>query len=183
MKPNKSRTLMLFGLALVLIVLIIVISYAAFKFSQTGNVINTITIGDLKMTLDGGDAISLAGVLPITDEEGLSLDGYSFTLKNDGDTSVNYYVYIDNIDIAAPDVKLDDKYLKYTFTKNGTESAIDYLTNLGTDGNRLLDSGTLASGSDAISYNLKLWPTVDVDGEFAGHVWKGRIRVVSEQMK
>ena len=84
--------------------------------------------------------------------------------------------------IASPDVKLDDKYLKYSFNKNDVTGSPYYLTSLGTDGSRVLDSGTLNSG-ESNNYVLKVWPTTEIDGDFGGQVWKGKIRIIGEQVR
>lgn len=177
---NKKISLIILTIAVVAI--IIAGSYAAFKFSKTGIGTNVITLGNLELTLTEGTAISLEDTYPLTDSEGLALDGYSFTLKNTGTAPVNFKIYLDNIEITSPDVKLDDKYLKYNLTKNEVSGNIAYLTSLGTDKNRVLDSGTLAPEASN-SYNIKIWPTVDIDGDFGGQVWKAKLRITGDQIK
>lgn len=182
MTTNKNKKIMIFGLLLVLIVLVMVVSFAAFSYLKQGSRVNTITLGSLKVSLTDGDYISLDEIYPLTNKDGIEVDGYSFVLENEGDAAVTYKIYIDNVDIESPQVKLDDKYIKYMFIKNGVESNINYLTSLGTNGNRVIDSGILTKEDGKINYNIKLWPTTDIDGEFAGQAWKAKIRVEVEQL-
>ena len=66
----------------VLIILIIALSYAAFRFTGLGQRENVVTLGTLELTLNEGNTINLEDTYPLTDSEGLALDGYSFTLEN-----------------------------------------------------------------------------------------------------
>ena len=180
MKEKRNKIMMII-LLVVLIIVIIALSYAAFRFSITGSE-NVITLGKLELTLTEGDTINLEDTYPLTDAEGLALDGYDFTLENTGTAAVDYVIYLDNVEIDAPDVKLDDKYLKYSFDKNSSTGTAEYLESLGVDGSRILDQGTLDS-SEENSYVLRVWPTIEVDGDFGGQVWKGRIRVTGDQVR
>lgn len=181
-RKNKIATLVIL---LVLLIVIIALSYAAFRFFGEGQKPNVITLGKLELTLKEGNTINLDEVYPLSDSDGLALDGYSFTLENTGTADVDYVIYLDNVAISSPDVKLDDKYLKYSIDKNdstGYADYADYLNNLGTDGNRILDQGTLAAGEEN-SYVLRVWPTIEIDGDFGGQVWKGKLRITGEQVR
>ena len=178
-RKNKIATLVIL---LVLLIVIIALSYAAFRFFGEGQKPNVITLGKLELTLNEGNTINLDEVYPLSDSDGLALDGYSFTLENTGTADVDYVIYLDNVAISSPDVKLDDKYLKYSIDKGSTKGTADYLNNLGTDGNRILDQGTLSAG-DENSYVLRVWPTIEIDGDFGGQVWKGKLRITGEQVR
>ena len=180
-KNNKKSKIMLIILLVALIIIIIALSYAAFRFSKTGSE-NVITLGTLELTLNEGNTISLEDTYPLTDSEGLALSGYDFTLENTGTADVDYVIYLDNVAIESPDVKLDDMYLKYSFDKNGSVGTAEYLETLGEDGSRILDQGTLNSGEEN-SYVLRVWPTIEVDGDFGGQVWKGKLRITGDQVR
>lgn len=181
MKDKKNKIMLLIVL-IVLIILIIALSYAAFRFTGIGQKENVVTLGTLELTLNEGNTINLVDTYPITDSEGLALDGYDFTLENTGTAPVDYVIYLDNVAVEAPDVQLDDMYLKYSFDKNNIVGTAEFLESLGTDGSRVLDQGTLTSGEEN-SYVLRVWPTIEVDGDFGGQVWKGKIRVTGDQVK
>ena len=181
MKEKRNKIMIVVILA-VLIVLIIALSYAAFRFTGLGQRENVVTLGTLELTLNEGTTINLEDTYPLTDSEGLALDGYSFTLENTGTAAVDYVIYLDNLEITSPDIKLDDMYLKYSFDKNDTVGTAEFLESLGEDGSRILDQGTLNS-SEENSYVLRVWPTIEVDGDFGGQVWKGRIRVTGDQVR
>lgn len=178
---EKRNKIFLIILLIVLIIVIIALSYAAFNYSRVGSE-NVITLGTLELTLHEGNTINLEDTYPLTDSEGLALSGYDFTLENTGTADVNYVIYLDNVEITSPDVKLDDKYLKYSLDKGSVKGNADYLNNLGADGSRILDQGTLASGEEN-SYVLRVWPTTEIDGDFGGQVWKGKLRITGDQVR
>lgn len=179
---EKRNKVMLIILLIVLVILIIVLSYAAFSFAGTGERTNTVTLGTLELTLDEGNTINLVDTYPLTDSEGLTLDGYDFTLENTGTADVNYVIYLDNVVIESPDVKLDDMYLKYSLDKDSVVGTAEFLETLGEDGSRILDQGTLNS-KESHSYVLRVWPTIEIDGDFGGQVWKGKLRITGDQVR
>ena len=117
----------------------------------------------------------------MTDSEGVALTGYSFTLENTGTANATYSIYLDNVAIDSSDTKLDDKYVKYALVKNSSTATAKYLTSLGSDKARAIDTGTLNSRAKN-TYNLKLWVTADIDGDIANQVWKGKLRITGEQV-
>ena len=179
---EKRNKVMLVVLVVALIILIIILSYAAFRFTGAGQKPNTVTLGNLELTLNEGNTINLVDTYPLTDSEGLALDGYDFTLENTGTAAVDYVIYLDDVAIESPDVKLDDMYLKYSLDKDNVVGNAEFLETLGEDGSRILDQGTLNS-EESHSYILRVWPTVDIDGDFGGQVWKGKLRITGEQVR
>lgn len=179
---DKRNKVMLVIILVALIVVIIALSYAAFSYAGSGKKANVINFGTLKLTLNEGNSINLVDTYPITDAEGLALDGYDFTLENTGDANVNYVIYLDDIAVTSPDVRLADKYLKYSLDKNSTKGTASFLETLGKNGSRVLDRGTLNKGGEN-SYILRIWPTIEVDGDFGGQVWKGKLRITGEQVR
>ena len=177
---NKKNTKRLIISIVILLILVIGIAYAAFSYAGVGQKTNVVTLGSLKLTLSEGDAVNLEDSYPLSDSQGLALNGYSFTLQNTGTADVDYAIYLDTVAISSPDVKLADSYLKYSLTKNGSASSAAYLNTLGTGTSRVLDQGTINSGANN-TYILKLWTTTEIDGDIAGQVWKGKIRITGEQ--
>ena len=180
-KKNKKSITGYVLLAVILVIVVIGVSYAAYRFLGKGEKTNTITLGSLELTLREGNMINLENTYPVTDEEGLAMTGYDFTLTNTGTASVNYKIYLDNVEITSSETRLDDKYLKYSLDIDSAKGTAKYLTTLGPDGERLLDQGTLKN-SEKKDYVLRIWPTVEVDGDFGGQVWKGKLRITGDQL-
>lgn len=179
---EKRNKVMLIIILVVLIIVIIALSFAAFSYAGIGQKENVINFGTLELTLNEGNTINLVDTYPITDAEGLALDGYDFTLENTGDANVNYVIYLDDVAVTSPDIRLDDKYLKYSLDKNSTKGTATYFETLGENGSRILDQGTLNKGEEN-SYILRIWPTIEVDGDFGGQVWKGKLRITGDQVR
>ena len=95
---------------------------------------------------------------------------------------VDYTVYLDDNTISDTDTRIDDKYLKYNLVKNGSDSGAYLLTSIGSNPNRILDSGTI-EGKSTNEYSLNLWITDEVDGNYSGQVFSGKLRVEVSQDK
>ena len=142
-----------------------------------------VKVGTLDLILDEtSEGISLVNAIGLSDNKGMSTTPSTFELKNNGSKAVDYIIYLDDVEIESPDVKLDDMYLKYSLDKNDSVGTAEYLETLGENGSRILDQGTLTS-SEENSYVLRVWPTIEIDGDFGGQVWKGKLRITGEQTR
>lgn len=181
MEELKSKNRVLLVLILAFLIVIVAFSVSIFSFTKRGTKDNIINFGSLALTLSEGTEISLSDTYPMTDSEGVALTGYSFTLENTGTANATYSIYLDNVAVDSSDTKLDDKYVKYALVKNSSTATAKYLTSLGSDKARAIDTGTLNSRAKN-TYNLKLWVTADIDGDIANQVWKGKLRITGEQV-
>ena len=180
-KKNKKATVIIISIFIVLI-LAILISYAYFTTELNGTD-QIVKVGELELVLDEtSEGISLDNAVGISDSEGLSLDGSSFKLINNGSKAVDYTIYLDDNTISDTDTRIDDKYLKYNLVKNGSDSGAYLLTSIGSNPNRILDSGTI-EGKSTNEYSLNLWITDEVDGNYSGQVFSGKLRVEVSQDK
>ena len=121
---TKSRKeILIIGLMLLLVIALIGVSYAAFRFTGVGQRENTITTGSITMTYEeSSNTISLNGALPTTDETGKKRlnpgEYFDFTVssKISGDVNINY-------EITAKDVtdsgarKIDGSNIKLYLTR------------------------------------------------------------------
>ena len=178
-KKNKKATVIIISIFIVLI-LAILVSYAYFTTELNGTD-QIVKVGELELVLDEtSEGISLDNAIGISDSEGLSLDGSTFELRNNGSKAVDYTIYLDDNTIEETDTRIDDKYLKYNLNKNGSDSGATLLTRIGSNPNRILDSGTI-EGKSTNEYSLSLWITDEVDGNYSGQVFSGKLRVEVSQ--
>ena len=178
-KKNKKATVIIISICIVLI-LAILISYAYFSTELNGTD-QIVKVGELELVLDEtSEGISLDNAIGISDSDGLSLDGSTFKLINNGSKAVDYTIYLDDNTIEETDTRIDDKYLKYNLNKNEADSGATLLTKIGANPNRILDSGTI-EGKSTNEYNLSLWITDEVDGNYSGQVFSGKLRVEVSQ--
>ena len=69
---KKRENIIIIVVLIVMVIAMIGVSYAAFRFSQTGNTANTITTGSITMTYtESSNTISINGALPTTDKTGM----------------------------------------------------------------------------------------------------------------
>ena len=127
---KKKENIIIIVVLVVMILAIVGVSYAAFRFSQTGNTANTITTGSITMTYtETSNTISINGALPTTDKTGMVRlnkgEYFDFTVSSEivGDVNINY-------EISAKEVgegTIDGSNIKLYLTKlnsDGTEEGL-----------------------------------------------------------
>ena len=178
---NKKKKVITIVISIVIIlILALAISYAFFS-TQLSGTDQIVKVGELELVLDEtSEGISLDNAIGISDSKGMSSTPSTFELRNNGNKAVDYTIYLDDNTISDTDTRIDDKYLKYNLNKNGIDSGATLLTKTGTNPNRVLDSGTIEGGRTN-TYSLNLWITSDVDGNYSGQVFSGKLRVEVSQ--
>ena len=182
-KDDKKKKIITIVISiLIIIILIMAVSYAFFR-TQLSGTDQVVKVGTLDLVLDEtSEGISLDNAIGISDNKGMSTTPSTFKLINNGNKAVDYTIYLDDNTIGDTDTRIDDKYLKYNLNKNGTDSGATLLTSIGSNPNRILDSGTI-EGKGTNEYSLNLWITDEVDGNYSGQVFSGKLRVEVSQAK
>ena len=176
---NKKVTVIIISI-LILVILALLVSYAYFstEFNGTDQLVK---VGELELVLnETSEGINLSNAIGLSDSDGMALTPSTFELKNNGSNAVDYTIYLDDNTIGDNDTRIDDKYLKYNLNKNGTNSGASLLTSSIYNSNRVLDSGTI-EGDSTNTYSLNLWITDEVDGNYSGQVFSGKLRVEVSQ--
>ena len=96
---KTKKEVVILVLMIVLIIAVLGVSYAAFKFTGEGTKLNTITTGSITMSYEeSSNTISLNGALPTTDETGKVRlnegEYFDFTVSSaiTGDVNINYEI-------------------------------------------------------------------------------------------
>ena len=120
---KKKQLLLSIGLVLILVLMIVGISYAAFKFVGLGQKPNTITTGAITMEYtESTNTISMTGALPTTDATGkvrlTAGEYFDFTIKSSikGNANINWEIAAEDI-TASSAKKMDGKNIKLYLTK------------------------------------------------------------------
>ena len=121
---DKKRQLLLsIGLVLILVLMIVGISYAAFKFVGLGQRENTITTGAITMEYtESTNTISMTGALPTTDATGkvrlTAGEYFDFTIKSSikGNANINWEIAAEDITPSSAK-KMAGKNIKLYLTK------------------------------------------------------------------
>ena len=171
MEANSKRNFLYLGSTILLILLVVGVSYAAFTFSGTGTKENVITTGHIEVAFEEQNNIVIKDRYPESDTEGLANtdenSSMSFTVSGDvaGSTIVNYAVGITEI---KQGLNLTQDYIKINLTKNGSP-ATGFTSDTGkTIGSfkliqvkGYLSSHVIAQGSitgvQVDTYTLKAW--------------------------
>ncbi len=120
---NKKQLLLSIGLVLILVLMIVGISYAAFKFVGEGKKPNTITTGAIMMEYtESTNTISMTGALPTTDATGkvrlTAGEYFDFTIKSSiqGNANINWEIAAEDITPSSAK-KMAGKNIKLYLTK------------------------------------------------------------------
>ena len=183
---DKKRQLLLsIGLVLVLVLMIVGISYAAFKFVGLGKKENTITTGAITMEYEEStNTISMTGALPTTDATGkvrlTAGEYFDFTIKSSiqGNANINWEIAAE--DITASSKKIDGKNIKLYLTKlNGDKEeevmapkVYNATTSANTKTGRPSGVMSLATGtmstSETTNYRLRMYVDEDYNPQGDG---------------
>ena len=184
---NKKQLLLSIGLVLILVLMIVGISYAAFKFTGLGNKPNTITTGAITMEYtESTNTISMTGALPTTDATGkvrlTAGEYFDFTIKSNiqGNANINWEIAAEDI-TASSAKKMDGKNIKLYLTKldsTGAETQVmapkvyNATTSANTKTGRPSGVMSLATGtmstSETTNYRLRMYVDEDYNPQGDG---------------
>ena len=119
---KTRKEIVIIGLILLMILALIGVSYAAFRFTGEGQRVNTITTGSITMTYEeSSNTISLNGALPTRDATGKTRlnqgEYFDFTVSSQisGDININYEISAK--DVTSSDRKIDGSNIKLYLTR------------------------------------------------------------------
>ena len=188
-KDKKKKILKVSGLV-ALFLLIFGLSYALFTVTLNGTKKVKISTGRLELQLldannntiyvtgqnsESSYAINLENQVPVDDEAGLGTEGFTFKLKNTGNVKAKYTIYLDNVALEEGESRIDDEYIRYSLTKNGSEDSAQALTS------RELDKGTIEANNTTNEYTLKIWIAENATNEAMDKVFNATLRVEGMQ--
>ncbi len=176
---NKNKIVIIIGI--VAIILVIGVSYAWLKTTVYGQKEYIIKAGNLDLVLDEtSNGLMIENELPVEDRVGLASDGATFQVRNNSTSDVCYEIYLDNAELTEGEVRVEDKFVKYSLDKGSKIGSANVLASAGTNPNRLIDEGEITAGQ-TINYKLRLWFNAEEDGDYAGQVFKGKLRIEATQ--
>ncbi len=181
MKNRKKTTISILIISL-FILLLLGGTYAWLKVRIESDVEHVIHAGKLDLILDDetSDGINMENAVPISDKKGKEQDGYQFQLINRGNANSKYTVYLDDLDLNAGEVRMQDSAVKYSLERDGVELSSGLLPEIGSNPNRILDTGTIHSHT-TYTYILKVWMDIDATSENMDTIFYAKIRVETEQ--
>ena len=167
----------------IVLVLLLSLSFAWLTLTLNGTKNVVIKAGTLAVTLtDTSDGITLSNAVPLSDTDGLATTPYTFTIANTGNITSDYTIYLDDGTLETGETRMADGYVKYSLTKNSGTATTALLTTIGTNPNRVLNTGSITAGSTD-SYTLRLWIDSAADNAVMNTTFRGVIRVEATQVE
>ena len=191
-KKIGNAKLLVIAVVLTLVV-VLGTTYAWLSISQESKIINKITAGNLELTLDDttSEGIKLLKAIPMSYQQGIKTEEYTFTLTNKSSTSsytlslkdLTTYTNDNNEEVTITDAdRLADSKVRYILLKDGEEATSDKSKIL-TD--RVIDSGTIEKGK-TITYSLRIWIDSkagdnNTEAEIMGKVFNAQLSLEATQ--
>ena len=103
---------------------------------------------------------------------------YRFTVENTGTVAAGYEIYLDDAEIEASDIRVDDSNIKYDLRMNEGPREGGLLSE--TDNRKIEDS--ILNVGQSRSYELRLWLKEDSTANY-NEVFSGKLRIEAIQKK
>ena len=184
---KTKKEIVIIGLILLMVIALIGVSYAAFRFTGEGTKVNSITTGSITMTYEETDnTINLSGALPTTDKTGKVRmnpgEYFDFTVSSNisGDVNINYEISAKDVTSSSAN-KIDGNNIKLYLTRltdDGTEEELmtPEVYNEESNANNFTGrpSGEMSlytssmSSSESNNYRLRMWVDEDYNPQGDG---------------
>ena len=177
---KNNKKIIIISIAIILL-LLIGIAFAYLVTTLYGEKEYLVRAGSLGLRLEEGNELTLSSQIPLEDSEGMSLNGFNFSLVNEGNIETDYTIYLDDLELDEGETRMPDSAIRYSLTRNEEVIGPKNLTSMGSNPNRRVDFGTIGIG-ETINYTLRIWIDYDATTEEAsGKTFKGKLRVVASQ--
>ncbi len=181
MKNKKKDILIITAILLVVITLGITYAFWQVKFDQEKE--NVVTISCLKVTMEDEDSpIDLEKAHPISDQEGLSLKPFTFTLTNECDSYASYVVNFEILNTSTLNseyvkVALNDKILGTLGSLTEAEPTIKDEGETSNEAYKLKEG--YLDKNESVDFNLRLWMdgAVEDGNATSGKIFEGKITI------
>ena len=197
MNREKLKNILTISFSLIMLIMVVEISYAAFQFKGPGNKLNTITTGAISMSYEESEnSINLIGALPTTQATGKKRlkDGeyFDFTIKSSirGNMDINYEIVAQEDDENT----FSSSNIYYYLTRvnsNGSETEVmaprkyyaekeeNVYTGRPAGVFSMLTGNLAEQGETSITYRLRLWvdEKYNSQNDDGNQIYKTKIKV------
>lgn len=191
MKDNKKKYLIV-GIIIAIIAVIAVIfssTYAYWQLTRKQTSPNDVVALCLDLSIENETGtFGLSKAWPISDEEGKTLEGLTFTVKNNCDKPINYIVGLNSVQTET-----NDNYMSYDSIKvmidertpllYGDLGKVEYANAEDTSvvrDSRQLSLETIEGGATN-THNVKAWVDINSDVSNQGKTFSGKIFITGGQ--
>ena len=159
-------------LIILAVVLLLGTSYALLRSSDQGENTYVMNVGLLEVTFVDSETneLTINNAVPMTDSEGMSQsDELIFTVKNTGDFTAQYNVYIEETS-TNPEFK---SVIRFISNKNDT----GYNSPKTLSEDKYIDKGGVLDVEETATYKVKLWLSETADNTYMNKTFTARIVV------
>ena len=172
---NQKKKLIIIITLLIILILGLGITYAWLIQTINGQKVHSMRVGTFRFTLTEENSLTINSGEFLKDSDGLSQDGFKFTVENTGGAYGSYSVYLDDDTLSSGQTRIDDKFIRYSLGVNGDITGTP--TNL--TSRKIYSGGLDSKGKD--TFILRLWLNPSVNGDVGGQVFKAKLRVEVNQ--
>ena len=181
-KKEDKKILISFSVSLLGILMLLTGTSAAYlSFRNQGTEINTITSGNITMTLSQeSSSIMLSNAMPKADVAGIELSNYySFTIQSSSSIYTYYEIKLINECVIntsvtvngttiTPDVCIPNQYVKVAISRNDGDYEVK---SIGENG--VIYSGYVSNKEQDINFKLKIWLSENTPNTYQGKTTQG----------
>ncbi len=187
---DKKKTFIVLG-CIFIFVFVFGITYAYWNISFEQKQENVVKMDCFKIEFIEGNAINLTKTYPISDEDGMKNNPYTFTIKNICEGRASYQI---NLETLIPNgKKLPDEYLKVNLVENNISKITTKLeSSLSTETtiDEAVFSYKLLEGvireNESKTFDLRIWMHGDVtasDKESMNAIYNGKISIINSYLE
>ena len=167
-------------------------SYALWRVKDVQTGTNEILGACLQIELEENETgFTMENAWPISDEEGINLDGYHFNVINTCEEAVTYQIVLDSLEVTSEEQRMNPEYIKVELDNRAIRRYSDLLESSNEDINyipiasKLVYTGTIPAKEDNIngkvSHTIKTWISEDSPNSEIGKEFKSKVRIIAGQ--
>ncbi len=151
-------------------------SYAIFSDVSDQGDYNTVTAGTLQLSYEDTQSLSLSNLYPVSDVEGMTGDGYTFTVRNIGTLPSDYKVMIQDDEAMIQADGCSDHLMPKANIKISVDGGTPFLLSSIEESNYMITTGNLQPG-DSVTHVVKVWIDEASGNEILGTHFHGKVVV------
>ena len=179
MKKSEKWKVQFFVMAFCVLGLVAVLvgsSYAIFSDVSDQGDYNTVTAGTLQLSYEDTQSLSLSNLYPVSDVEGMTGEGYTFTVRNIGTLPSDYKVMIQDDEAMIQADGCSDHLMPKANIKISVDGGTPFLLSSIEESNYMITTGNLQPG-DSVTHVVKVWIDEASGNEILGTHFHGKVVV------
>ena len=176
----KVQFLVMAFCVLGLVAVLVGSSYAIFSDVSDQGDYNTVTAGTLQLSYEDTQSLSLSNLYPVSDVEGMTGEGYTFTVRNIGTLPSDYKVMIQDDEAMIQADGCSDHLMPKANIKISIDGGTPFLLSSIEESNYMITTGNLQPG-ESVTHVVKVWIDEASGNEILGTHFHGKVVVEGVQ--